>query len=104
MCRRNFSGILGTEFDPKGIKGERLLQMSGLPLSYDVRHLQRYALGTGYPAIVEDVSQKVGQLNEVVLTIDHTGCGRPVFDLFERAGLRPLGITITGGDTGSRRG
>jgi len=73
--------------------------IAGLPLSFNVRHLQRYALGTSYPAIVEDVSQKVRQLSEAVLTIDHTGCGRPVFDLFERAGLRPLAITITGGDT-----
>lgn len=39
-----------------------------------------------------------------MLTIDHTGVGRPVFDLFERAGLRPLGITITGGDASHGEG
>ena len=70
-----------------------------LPLSFHIRHLQRYKLGTSYPEIVDDVSQKVRQLNEAALVIDHTGVGRPVFDLFERAGLRPLGITITGSDT-----
>lgn len=78
---------------------EPVREIGCLPLSFNVRHLQRYALGTSYPAIVEDVSQKVGQLQGSILTIDHTGCGRPVFDLFERAGLYPLGITITSGDT-----
>jgi hypothetical protein len=81
-----------------GMAGEDIHKVAGLPLSFNVRHLQRYVLGTNYPAIVEDVSQKVRQLANVILTIDHTGCGRPVFDLFERAGLHPLGVTITGGD------
>src|SRR5271157_4666649 len=77
----------------------REVEVPGLPLTYHVRHLQRYALGTSYPVVVEDVSQKVRQLGETVLAIDQTGVGRPVFDLFESGGLRPLGITITGSDT-----
>lgn len=81
-----------SDYDP-------IREIAGLPLSFDVRHLQRYKLGTSYPAIVEDVALKVRQLAGVVLAIDHTGCGRPVVDLFERAGLHPLGITITSGDT-----
>jgi hypothetical protein len=81
-----------SDYDP-------IREIPSLPLSFNVRHLQRYALGTSYPVIVEDVSQKVRQLEETVLAIDHTGVGRPVFDLFERVGLRPLGITITGSDT-----
>jgi hypothetical protein len=72
--------------------------IEGLPLSFDVRHTQRYTLGTSYPSIVEDVVGKIKQLEGTVLAIDHTGVGRPVFDLFERAGLQPIGITITGGD------
>jgi hypothetical protein len=71
----------------------------GLPLAFDVVHLNRYPLGTKYPDIVEDVSNKISQLKEAwILAIDHTGCGRPVFDLFEREGLSPIGITITGGN------
>jgi hypothetical protein len=29
--------------------------------------------------------------------IDHTGVGRAIYDMFTEAGLRPIGITITGG-------
>jgi hypothetical protein len=80
-----------SDYDP-------IREIECLPLSFDVSYLKRYALGTSYPAIVEDVSQKVRQLNKRVFTIDQTGVGRPVFDLFEGAGLKPLGITITGSD------
>lgn len=74
---------------------------------YNVRYLDRPALGTPYPAIVEKVSAIIGspQLGrKVSLVIDQTGCGRPVFDLFEKAGLRPIGISIHGGDTVSHEG
>ena len=68
------------------------------PLSFDVGYLQRYPLGTSYPVIVDDISSKVNQLRGSCLVIDHTGVGRPVFDLFNRAGLSPIGISITGGN------
>ena len=74
------------------------------PLSFDVGYLQRYPLGTSYPSIVDDVSNKVGQLANSALVIDHTGVGRPVFDLFNRAGLSPIGISITGGNEVHRDG
>jgi len=38
------------------------------------------------------------------LIVDHTGVGRPVVDEFVKAGLKPIAITITGGDTPSRDG
>ena len=69
------------------------------PLSFDVGYLQRYPLGTSYTSIVDDVSDKIRQLAKPsALVIDHTGVGRPVFDLFNRAGLSPIGISITGGN------
>ncbi|MEX2281803.1 MAG: hypothetical protein WEE89_04925 [Gemmatimonadota bacterium] len=34
--------------------------------------------------------------------VDQTGVGRPVFDMFERAGLSPIGVTITAGDQETR--
>ncbi|MGA2669918.1 MAG: hypothetical protein ABSF21_00650 [Dehalococcoidia bacterium] len=77
---------------------EPIREIEGLPVSFNVRHLQRYTLGTSYPIIIEDVVSKIKQFEGTVLAIDHTGVGRPVFDLFERAGLHPLGITITGSD------
>jgi hypothetical protein len=75
---------------------------------YRARHLQRYELGTSYPAIVADVAkllrQGVFQNKHPTLAIDGTGVGAPVVDLFKKerlpATLRP--IIITGGDQVTR--
>jgi hypothetical protein len=73
--------------------------------NYDVRHLQRYPLGTSYPAIVSDVCSLLARapLHErVQLIVDGTGVGRAVVDLFRRAPRRdfPLyPVIITGGDS-----
>ncbi len=70
--------------------------------AFDVRHLHRWPLGTGYPAIVADTRALFasGPLARAPLAVDQTGVGRPVVDLFRAAGinapLRPF--TITGGD------
>jgi hypothetical protein len=52
-------------------------------------YLHRFALGTSYVTIVEDVVRLVQQpnLKPVELVIDQTGVGKPVCDLFERANL-----------------
>jgi hypothetical protein len=39
--------------------------------------------------------------NKTTLVVDATGVGRAVFDLFKRGGLKPQGITITGGQDDS---
>ncbi|MGI6561031.1 MAG: hypothetical protein ACOX3Q_00430 [Clostridia bacterium] len=68
---------------------------------YHIRHLERPKLGTPYPAIVEKVQDLVQSnklLNQAALVVDATGVGRPVVDLFRKAGLRPVAITITGGN------
>jgi len=72
------------------------------PLPLLLRGLKRYELGTPYPAIVEDVTrlcERQPHRKQTALVIDKTGVGAPVFDLFVAAGLAPIGITITGGDT-----
>ena len=38
------------------------------------------------------------------LVIDYTGVGKPVFDMFERCGHRPIGVTITAGGEVKREG
>jgi len=77
---------------------------------FEVIALKRYTLGTGYPEIVEDVA-KVREREEFqvpggeaagklpLLVVDATGVGRPVVDMFRRAKLQPVAITITGGNT-----
>jgi hypothetical protein len=75
----------------------------------ELRYLERMALGTPYPEVVERVAQvtRSGELEgRCHLAVDGTGVGRPVVDLLRRA--RPncvlLPAIITGGDRESRGG
>ena len=74
------------------------------PLS--VRHLKRFELGTPYPRIIEDVGHLLSRgpllKKRVALLIDKTGVGAAVVDHFLEAGLKPIPITIHGGDTVTR--
>jgi len=67
----------------------------------DVRHLERLPLGTPYPKVVERVRQALAQLStyRVALVVDATGVGMPVVDMLAQAGLGPIAITITGGNS-----
>jgi hypothetical protein len=69
---------------------------------YDVRHLMRFPLGLSYPRMVTDIGTMLTRppLNgsKVELIIDETGVGRPVGDIFNSHGLKPLRITITAGE------
>jgi hypothetical protein len=72
--------------------------------SYQMPWLERFELGTSYPAIVTAVVARVGQLATQeptvprVLVVDATGVGRPVVDLLVRAkpAARLIAVTITG--------
>jgi len=70
-----------------------------VPAHYHVRHLQRYPLGTAYPAIVTSVAEMLArpEMRGSVLVVDATGVGRPVLDMFTAAQLKPVAVTITGG-------
>jgi hypothetical protein len=66
---------------------------------YAVRHLERLALGTAYPAVVARVVTLVARppLAGCTLGVDMTGVGRPVVDLLRqarpRAAVHPILIT-----------
>lgn len=68
---------------------------------YHARHIERFRLGTPYPEMIERV-KKLTETDELKdrygLIIDHTGVGRPVFDIALQEGLNAIGLTITGGD------
>jgi CubicO group peptidase (beta-lactamase class C family) len=78
-------------------------------VSLRLRYLERLALGTPYPEVVERVvgltrsSELAGHCH---LVVDATGVGRPVVDLLRRAGpgCQMMPATITGGDAESREG
>ncbi len=74
-----------------------------------MRHLERPRLGTPYPAIVDRVQELMrsrqllieeahGYTKAPYLIVDATGVGRPVVDLFKQAKLKPIAVTITGGN------
>lgn len=73
-----------------------------------VRHLERFPLGTRYPAIVKRVGELMKSLDSdgstASLVLDLTGVGRPVWDVFREAGMKPSGISIHGGDAVTRDG
>ncbi len=56
---------------------------------HEIRHVQRWPLGTGYPEIVADVRDIVRspELEDapVALALDAKGVGRPVYDMFVSA-------------------
>ena len=70
------------------------------PYTVNVRHLQRFPLGTSYPAVVDQVEEMLKRpplRGRCELVIDATGVGRPVVDLFQKRELNPIGVTITAG-------
>ena len=73
----------------------------------NLRHLERYPIGTSYPEVVERIAKLVAtpQLRGTsVLVIDATGVGRAVVDIFNDRYLRPVAVTITGGNRVTREG
>jgi hypothetical protein len=73
---------------------------------YALRHLQRFPLGTPYPAIVQGVVELLGSrlLSGSTLAVDQTGVGRAVVDtltdaLHGRVSCLFYPITITAGHT-----
>jgi hypothetical protein len=87
-----WSGIATIPVRPATLKRER---------TYAVRHLERFPLGTSYPAICTRVVELFEQppLAGTRLVVDQTGVGRAVVDMIRRARpqatIRP--ITITAG-------
>lgn len=68
---------------------------------FHLGHLERIR-NVSYPSIVTGVAAMMGEpplRGNATLVIDRTGVGRAVFDMFVDAGLRPVGISIHGGDT-----
>lgn len=74
---------------------------------FEVGFLERLPLGMRYPTIVSHVAGLLRRpiwANNVSLSIDKTGVGAPVADLFSAAGIHFSGVVITGGDNENRDG
>ena len=69
-------------------------------MTYRLRHVERYELGTSYPEIVRDVCDLMEEdflKDNAALIVDGTGVGIPVVEMFREAGLTITPIWITGG-------
>jgi hypothetical protein len=78
---------------------KRQLHIHDYTERFDIVRLERLPLGMPYPdqvAYVKDLKSRE-PLIDAKLVVDETGVGRPVCDLFDRAGLRPQRVTITSG-------
>jgi hypothetical protein len=68
-----------------------------------VRHLERMALGTPYPRVVErvrEITRHRALAGNCALAVDGTGVGAPVVDMLRaaRLGCEIAAVTITGGE------
>jgi len=74
---------------------------------YNVRHLERLALGMHYPAQVAHIAELVRRepLKDARVFYDHTGVGRPVGDLLHDARIPKLNrVHLTGGQDSKAEG
>jgi hypothetical protein len=73
------------------------------PVVYQCRYLCRWQLGTPYPKIVDEVTTMLHrpEVGRCSLSVDATGVGRPVVDLFRAKGSITA-ITITSGHTATQ--
>ena len=101
MSRTHFVGLdLGQQGDYTALS---VLERSGE--GYDVRHLERFELGTRYEAVARRASAILASpklRGRPLLVVDATGVGRPVVEMLEAEGLHPVSVTITGGDSVTR--
>src|ERR1700676_3422854 len=94
---------LGQRHDPTAIA---VVESRGV---MRVRHLERVALGTPYPRVVErvrEITRHAELAGNCALTVDGTGVGAPVVDMLRaaRLGCDISSVTITGGDQQHRNG
>jgi hypothetical protein len=73
--------------------------------TYAVRHLERWR-DVPYPEQVRRLQRLLAapELREATLVVDRTGVGVAVVDMLRVAGLRPIAVSIHGGDTVSGAG
>jgi len=63
-----------------------------------IRHLERLPPGMSYTDQVDRLVMLTRYSHIDRLVVDATGLGTPIADMLRKAGLKPIGITITGGN------
>ena len=104
----DFTAIIVNQWTPVSLPGEFADEPPHFShWEHQFRHIQRFALKTPYPTMVEQTGQLLAAVQpkgRVRLIIDHTGVGRPVVDMFRQArfGVPIHAITITAGQNAKR--
>lgn len=91
--------VAGTAPDPEmGLPADHAYMLDGPPAALKLVGLERYPLGTSYPAIVTHVADRLKAIpGPVLLAVDATGVGAAIVDMFTLLGVPLVAITITGG-------
>jgi hypothetical protein len=79
----------------------------GIEEYFDCVVAERVPLNTSYPDIVAYVREVLNRpplRDRCDLVIDESGVGRPVGDMFDAAGLRPIRVSITAGTDATKQG
>jgi hypothetical protein len=96
------------EVDLRSIERETEDRFGSLPEpTYEVRYLERLALGTPYPEVARCVLRLMRTpplRDNAVLAVDATGVGRAVVDQLKAHGLSFMSVVITAGHKESRDG
>jgi hypothetical protein len=98
---------LGQSYDPTAIAVVRRVDDDQKDPIFQVGHLERLPLATPYPGVVRRVAAMLNTprlRDKSELVIDFTGVGRPVFDMFQVAGISPVGVSIHAGDAVTHEG
>jgi hypothetical protein len=95
--QQDYSALVVMERSWRHVEGDT----SRLVSSFDLRFLKRWPLGTKYTAIIDEIGELVERkpLDHPLLGVDGTGVGRPVVEMFQRAGMRAVvkPVLITSG-------
>lgn len=110
--KRRVSTIIGEEYADSWAHGQQPASTVITKVyehHYAARHLERLPIGTPYPAQVARVKElhdrlKADTHTAPLVVVDQTGVGRPVVDMLRAVQLKPIAVTITGGDAVSRDG
>lgn len=105
MATNRNTWLIGVDFGQKAdytalSVTEQIVSESG-DCHYHVRHLERLMIGIPYTEMTARIKMTYDQsalTGTKRLIVDATGVGQPVVDMLDKIDLRPIAITITGGN------
>jgi hypothetical protein len=68
------------------------------PVVFSLRHAERMSPAASYPQMIARVKEIASPLDEPTVALEGTSVGYSAVELFQRAGLHPYAIMVTGGD------